>query len=167
MDTLRTILRITDVVDMAFAVFVVAFVARAYWKSRGIRRTTCPLTKQQAVVELDRVHATLAACIGSEASRIARCSLKDAGQQCREECLRSSLLADHVGPSLPAWNEGEPCARCGTTIHGLRARLDPPALLGGDGVSHEWCDLVWQDPSAPSGYKPVCRRCHLDQLALH
>ncbi len=84
----------TKVVDVVAALavmtglfFGVRFFSRAYFRYRDSRIIICPETNEQALVEVDAVHAALTSAWGQPDIRLRNCWRWPLNENCGQECL--------------------------------------------------------------------------------
>jgi hypothetical protein len=85
-------------VAAGFAVVAAALFGAAYWRHRGSRRLTCPLTERDAVVSIAAGRTALRAMFGSPDVAVRGCSLWDDNLGCPQLCAPRLACAPRVDP---------------------------------------------------------------------
>lgn len=149
----------------AAAIHVLRTAGVAFWRSRGARVITCPETRENAAVKLDRRRAATSALRGKRGLQLSDCSRwperADCGQECLAQiesapdgCLISKMLAD--------WYEGKTCALCGREFGRIDWHTHKPAVMDVERRTWEWGQVpAVEIPEILLHDQPVCWDCHI------
>ena len=144
---------------------VLALTALRFWRIRGTRLVTCPENRQTVAVEVAATRAALTSLTGRPALRLSDCSRWPEKEGCGRECLSQIEAAPDgclVRRILENWYAGKNCVICGRELLRVEWLERQPALLGPDGVTLEWGQLVPERiPEALRTHMPVCFDCHV------
>lgn len=153
---------------VAVLVPVVAVVLRAvaaYFKFRGRRVITCPVTRRPAAVRVDAAHAALTAAFVRPVLRLADCSRWPEGRHCGQTCIDAIESAPEdslVRTLLARWYEGRSCVLCGWRFGPLDGLDRQPAFLSPDHGTLEWSEVPAERlPEVLTTHHPICRNCHI------
>lgn len=155
------------VLTVAVLYFVVPYAAGAYLRYRGKRVITCPETRKPAAVEVDARHAALTAAISHPDLRLRSCSRWPEREDCGQECLLQVELSPEdclVRNILTTWYGSKQCVSCGARFGEIRWLDHKPALLGPDGNTVEWSEVVPEKvPEVLTTHFPICWDCHITE----
>lgn len=158
------------IVTMIFATalyFGIRWLVRACSKYRGTKTVACPETGRPAVVEIDALHASLAAIVGRPEIRLASCSRWPMKSQCGQECLANLDVAPGeclVSGLLMRWYRGRNCVYCGRPAEELQWMDHKPALQSPEGSLVEWREVPLEKLSLVlKTHQPVCWDCYIAQ----
>lgn len=163
MTTIGVILIFVAVVAL---LLVLAPMAVAWRKARGVRLITCPETHAPEAVEIDAAEAAFGALLGSREPWLKSCTRWPERQDCGQECLAQIAAAPHgcrVQALLAEWYQGESCVLCGKPFPEIHAWDHLPATMRPeDRVTFEWSELPAERlPDLLKTYLPVCWDCHI------
>ena len=153
------------VVGFAAVYFIVPPVVGTYLKYRGKRIVTCPETKESVAIDVDATHATFTAALGKPELRLKDCTRWPEREDCGQECLlQVEAWPDEclVATIVKEWYAGKKCVFCGIEFAEDHWFEHKPALLGIDGRTIEWPDVLPELlPEVLANHKPVCWNCHV------
>ena len=139
-------------------------VIRAWWNYRGTHVITCPETHRPVAVRVGALQS-------SEKTRLKACTRWPEKKDCDQACVPELEAAPHatlVQVIAADWYVGKSCVFCKEPIGKIVWHDRPPALLGVDGTTREWKDIVPQDlPLVLATNRPVCWKCHVTQSFVH
>ena len=150
--------------------FVVRFFSRAYFRYRDSRVIICPDTNEQAVVEVDAVHAALTSALGQPDIRLRNCWRWPLYENCGQECLTQLDVAPAdclVSGVLMRWYDLKQCIYCGKPFERIPWTDHRPALQSPGGKLIEWSEVAIENiQTVMTTYRPVCWDCALAQSFL-
>jgi hypothetical protein len=165
--TVTVITTVIAVLILAAALFVFRAVpgVQAYFKLRGKRLVTCPVTQMPEAVDVAAGEAAWGAFVSEPRLRLEECSRWPEWQNCGQDCLKQ-IEADAqnclVCNIVARWYEGKECVFCHKPIGQLHHLDHAPALLGPDLMTTEWKDVSPRElPRIFSTHQPVCWNCHV------
>jgi hypothetical protein len=137
----------------------------AFFSYRGTRVVRCPENLEVAAVAVDARHAAATAFRRQPELRLAACSRWPEKKGCGEECLRQIEAAPEdclVRTMLVRWYAGKKCVYCGKAFSSIQWHDHKPALLGMDGRTVEWSQVLPERvPEELAHDRPVCWNCHI------
>ena len=149
----------------------IRYFARAYYRYRDSRIIICPDSKEQAMVEVDAVHAALTSVLGQPDIRLQNCWRWPLHENCGQECLAQLDVAPEeclVRGVLMRWYDSKSCLYCGKPFHQIQLLEHKPALRNTEGKLLEWSDVPLEDLHvALRSCQPVCWDCYVAQSFLH
>ena len=156
---------------LAALFFGIRYFVRAYYRYRDSRIIICPDSKEQAMVEVDAVHAALTSVLGQPDIRLQNCWRWPLHENCGQECLAQLDVAPEeclVRGALMRWYDFKSCFYCGRPFHQIHLLEHKPALRTPEGKLLEWRDVPLKNLQAALGsYLPVCWDCYIAQSFLH
>ena len=163
--TMLTIVIAALVLAVALFVFRAVPGVQAYFKFRGKRLVTCPVTRMPEAVDVAAAEAALGAFVNEPTLRLENCSRWPEWRNCGQDCLQQieanpqSCLVWNI---VAKWYERKECVFCHKPIRPLQHLDHAPALLGPDFKTSEWKDVSPRElPQIFSTHQPVCWNCHV------
>jgi hypothetical protein len=158
---------IAEVLAIGIVLCAAAYLFRAgrvWHRLRSERLVTCPETGYPAAVRIDVPHAAMSDLVhGTPELRLAACSRWPQRGPCDEACMCEAVDPHSTVASVAAqWFEGQTCVYCRKLVHDDVAAGHHVAVLGADGITHEWCEgPAAVLPDALRTGRPVCWNCHV------
>lgn len=141
--------------------------ARTIAGLHGKRIVTCPETGRPVAVDLDLRYSAVHSAFGRPHFRLKDCTRWPEKAGCGQMCLGDVEAAPHdclVRTILATWYLGRHCAFCRREFGDVHWHDRKPALLGADGITHEWTEFPAETiPEALRTHEPVCWNCHIAQ----
>jgi hypothetical protein len=135
----------------------------AWFRARGARLVTCPVTQQPVRVELDPLEAGVNSILGGWRTHLKSCTHWPERQGCGQECLlqiEQSPTGCSVYALLAAWFATRTCAFCGKPFGPLHTWSHRPGFLGPDQVTRKWEEARVENlPEILATSQPVCWDC--------
>jgi hypothetical protein len=165
---MTTVLFLTaTVLVMTGLFFAIRHFVRAYFRYRDSHIIICPDNKEQAMVEVDAMHAAMTSVLGQPDIRLQNCWRWPLHADCDQECLAQLHVAPEdslVRGVLMRWYDSKSCVYCQKRFEQISLLEHKPALQIPDGRLLEWQDVRLQDlPVALTRYMPVCWDCYMAQ----
>ncbi|MGH9874753.1 MAG: hypothetical protein ACRD9S_20045 [Pyrinomonadaceae bacterium] len=152
---------------LAVLFWVTRFFSRAYFRYRDSRVIICPDSHEQAVVEVDAVHAALTSAVGQPDIRLRNCWRWPLNQNCGQECLTQLDVAAPdclVSGVLMRWYDLKQCVYCAKPFERIQWTDHKPALLSPEDKLIEWSEVAIENvQTVMTTYRPVCWDCAVAQ----
>jgi hypothetical protein len=162
---------IVAVMVMTVLFFGIRHFVRAYFRYRVSRIIICPDSKEQAMVEVDALHAAVTSVLGQPDIRLQNCWRWPLYEDCGQECLAQLDVTPEeclVRGVLMRWYELKSCVYCGRPFKQIPLLEHKPALLTPEGQLLEWSDVPLKDLQiALTRDMPVCWDCYVARSFLH
>ena len=134
---------------------------------RGPRLVTCPESGVAAAVEVDTRYSAVRSAFGRPHFRLSECSRWPERGRCGQACLgdlEASPESTRVAAIVEQFYVGRHCALCGWEFGRIRNEHQESAVVGPDGVTHEWSSFAADTlPVVLRSHAPVCWNCHVRQ----
>jgi len=157
-------------VALVLAGFVIARVARTWWRYRGTRVITCPENRQPVGVVLDAGRVAATAFSKMPQLRLSACSRWPERAGCGQACLSQVEGAPDdclVRNILVLWYTGKRCANCGQPFGEIPLAGAKPAVLCADKVSVEWSEIPADRlRETLAAAAPICFACHMGNMLV-
>ncbi len=135
-----------------------------YRRFRLARVVVCPETGRAAHVTIDARRAAATALAPRPDLRLTSCSRWPERGGCGRECverLDGAPSVRAIARLFARFYAGKSCVYCGRRFARIEAGDRGPALVGPDGRTVEWRDLLPEEiPQAIADDRVVCRSCH-------
>lgn len=142
----------------------------AYFRARGARLVTCPVTREPVRVELNPTEAGVNTILGGWRTHLRSCSHWPERQGCGQECLlqiEESPTGCSVHALLAAWFARKTCVLCDKPFGPIHTWSHRPGFRGPDGVTRAWEEVKVESlPRILATSAPVCWDCCVTETFL-
>jgi hypothetical protein len=152
-------------------IFGIRYFVRAVLRYRDSRVIICPDSGEQAMVEVDAVHAALTSALGQPDIRLQNCWRWPLHENCGQECLVQLDVAPEeclVQGVLMRWYDFKSCIYCGKPFEQIHLLDHKPALQSPEGKLVQWREVAIKDlQTVLTRYMPVCWNCYVARSFAH